>query len=162
MHAKYYPEFTDLYFFKALIYKDLGKPTLQIKALEKCIELGEPPSEFKFLYGSGSFKAYYELGNVYMSLNDYDTAYNYYIEAIKSKPDFIDPFYCICHILKEKQTSLDEFKSTIVSLFSDFPNSYLIIADIFYNEGFYKISLEYIEKCEQLGIATETLMHVKS
>ncbi|HEY8889241.1 MAG TPA: glycosyltransferase [Clostridium sp.] len=155
--AKYYPEFTDLYFFKSLVYKDLGKPTLQIKALEKCIELGEPSSEFKFFYGSGSFKAYYELGNTYMSLNDYDAAYNYYIEATKSNPDFIDPFYCICHILKEKHTPLDEFKSILVSLFSDFPSSYAIIADIFYNEGFYKIALEYIEKCAKLGIATENL-----
>ena len=160
--AGYYPKFTDLYFFKALVYKDLGKPTLQIKSLEKCIELGDPPSELKFFYGSGGFKAYCELGNAYTSLKDYDTAYDYYIESIKLKPDFIAPFYSICHILKEKQTSLDEFKSTVVSLFSDFPNSYLTIADIFYNEGFYKTSLEYIEKCEQLGIATENIMMLKA
>ena len=160
--VSYYPKFTDLYFFKAIIYKNLGKPTLQIKALEKCIELGDAPPELKFVYGSGGFKAYYELGNVYMSLKDYDSAYNYYLEAIKSKPDFIEPYYCICPILKEKQTSLEEFESTIVSLFSDFPSSYLIIADIFYNEGFYKLSLEYIEKCEQLGIATENLIMLKA
>ena len=102
MHLNIISKFTDLYFFKALIYKDIGKPTLQIKALEKCIELGEPSSELKFFYGSGSFKAYYELGNTYMNLKDYDTAYNYYIKAIKSKPDFIDPLYCIGHILVEK------------------------------------------------------------
>jgi len=160
--AKYYPEFTDLYFFKALVYKDLAKPTLQIKALKKCIELGEPPSELKFFYGSGSFKAYFELGNAYMNLNDSDAAYNAYVEAIKSKPNFVDPVYCICHILNEKQGSLDEFESTIVSLFSDFPSSYTIITDIFYNEGFYKISLKYIDKCEQLGIYTETLAMLKA
>lgn len=160
--ANYYPKFTDLYFFKAIIYKNLGKPTLQIKTLEKCIELGDSPPELKFIYGSGSFKAYYELGNVYMSLKDYDTAYNYYIKAIKSKPDFIEPFYCICPILKEKQMSLEEFKSNIVSLFSDFPSSYPIIADIFYKEGYYNLCLEYIEKCEQLGIATDNLMMLKA
>lgn len=159
---KYYPKFTDLYFFKALIYKDLGKPTLQIKALEKCIELGEPSSELKFFYGSWSFKAYYELGNAYMSLNDYDSAYNYYVETIKSKPDFVDPFYFICHILREKHIDIDEFKATMVNLFSDFPSSYAIIADIFYNEGFYKTSLEYIEKCEQSGIANEDLTMLKA
>jgi len=160
--SKYYPNFTDLYFFKALVYKDLVQPTLQIKALEKCIELGEPPSELKFFYGSGGFKAYFELGNAYMSLNDYDAAYSAYVESIKSKPDFIDPVYCICHILNQKQGPFDEFKSTILSLFSDFPSSYTIIADIFYNEGFYKISLEYIEKCEQLGIVTENLTMLKA
>jgi tetratricopeptide (TPR) repeat protein len=160
--AKYYPEFTDLYFFKSLVYRDLGKPTLQIKSLEKCIELGEPRSQLKFFYGSGSFKAYYELGNAYMSLNDYDAAYSYYIDAIKSNPDFIDSYYCISHILKKKHTSLNEFKSTVLNLFSDFPSSYATIADIFYNEGFYKISLEYIENCEHLGIATEDLTMLKA
>ncbi len=114
--ARYYPEFTDLYFFKSLVYRDLGKPTLQIKSLEKCIELGEPPSQLKFFYGSGSFKAYYELGNAYMSLNDYDAAYSYYIDAIKLNPDFIDSFYCISHILKKKHTSLNEFKLLYSSL----------------------------------------------
>ncbi|MBX4267581.1 tetratricopeptide repeat-containing glycosyltransferase family 2 protein [Clostridium estertheticum] len=158
----YYPKFTDLYFFKALVYKDLGKPTLQIKALKKCIELGEPSSELKFFHGSGSFKAYYELGNSYMSLNDYDAAYDYYIEATKSNPNFIDPFYCICHILKKKHTSLDEFKSIMESLFLDFPTSYTLIADIFYNEGFYKLSLEYIEKCAKSGIVTENLTMLKA
>ena len=160
--AKYYPEFTDVYFFKSLVYKDLGKPTLQIKALEKCIEIGEPSSELKFFYGSGSFKAYSELGNAYMNLNDFDAAYNYYIEATKSNCDFIDPFYCICDILKEKHASLDKVNSTIVNLFSDFPSSYATIAEIFYNEGFYKLSLEYIEKCEQAGIYTEKLTMLKS
>jgi len=158
----YYPKFTDLYFFKSLVYKDLGKPTLQIKALEKCIELGEPPSEFKFFYGSGSFKAYYELGNAYMNLNDYDAAYSYYMDAIKSNPDFMDPFYYICTILKKNHSSLDEFKSTVVSLFSDFPSSYATVADIFYYEGFYKISLDYIEKCAKSGIVTEDLTMLKA
>ena len=160
--SKYYSQFTDLYFFKALIYKDIGKPTLQIKALEKCIELGEPSSELKFFYGSGSFKAYYELGNTYMNLKDYDTAYDYYIKAIKSKPDFIDPLYCIGHILVEKNTPLDEFETTIVNLFSDYPNDYPIIADIFYKEGCYKISLEYLEKCEQSGMITDSIAMLKA
>lgn len=159
---KYYPKFTDLYFYKALVYKELDKPTLQIKALEKCIELGEPPSELKFFYGSGSFKAYYELGTAYTNLNDYDAAYQYYIEAIKSKPDFIDALHCIGYILKQKQTPLDEFKTTMVSFFSEFPSSYAIIADIFYKIRYYKISLEYVEKCEQGGIVTEELMILKA
>ncbi len=160
--SKYYPKFTDLYFFKALVFKDTDKPTLQIKALEKCIELGEPPSELKFFYGSGSFKAFYELGNVYMKLEDYETAYNNYIEAIKSKPDFIDPLYCICKILIKERTPLDEFKSSIESFFSDYPSAYPIIANMFYNVGYFKPSLEYILKCEQAGLATENLNTLKA
>jgi len=159
---EHYPKFTDLYFLKALIFKDMNIPTLQIKALEKCIELGEALSELKCIYGVGSFKAYYELGNAYLKLKDYDVAYNYYIEAMKSKPDFINPLYLIGHILKNKNTPLDNFKKIIEEFFSDYPKANLIIADLFYNEEFYKTALEYVEKCELAGIITEDLMLLKA
>jgi glycosyltransferase involved in cell wall biosynthesis len=159
---KYYPKFTDAYFFKALIYKELGKPTLQIKALNQCIEIGES-SQLKYLYGSGSFKAYFELGSVYMSLNDYDTAYNYFAKAIKSKPNFSPPLYCIAQILEKKNTALDESKTALEKLFIDPLKSYPILADIFYREGFFKISLEYVQKCEEAYIATDynTMLRAK-
>lgn len=159
---KYYPKCTDLYFYKAAIFNVLNRPTLQIRALEKCIELGEAPSELKYLYGTGSFRAYYELGNVYMRFKDYDAAYKYYIEAMKCKLDYLDPLYNIAHILKEQNLPLDEFKAIIEKFFSDYPKSYSIIADLFYNEGYYKVALEYIEKCEQLGITGENIQVLKT
>lgn len=158
----HYPKFTDLYFLKALILKEMNMPTLQIEALEKCIELGEAPSELKCLYGVGSFKAYFELGIAYLKLKDYDTAYKYYIEAMKLKNDFIDPLYHIGHILKIRNTPIDEFKKTIEKFFSDSPKSNFIIADLFYNEGYYKVALEYINKCEQARGITEELMFLKA
>ncbi|MCB2312377.1 glycosyltransferase [Clostridium tagluense] len=157
-----YPKFTDLYFLKALILKDMNMPTLQIKSLEKCIELGEAPSELKCLYGVGSFKAYYELGNAYLKLKDYDAAYNYYIEAMKSNPDFINPLYSIGHILKNKNTPFYDFKKIIEEFFSDYPKANIIIANLFYTEGFYKTALEYVEKCELAGIIPEDLMLLKA
>ncbi|MCJ7689737.1 MAG: tetratricopeptide repeat protein, partial [Clostridiaceae bacterium] len=159
---KHYPKFTDLYFLRALILKDMNMPTLQIKALEKCIELGEAPSELKCLYGIGSFKAYYELGNAYLKLKDYDAAYNYYIEAMKSNPDFINPLFLIGHILKNKNTPYDDFKKIIEEFFSDYPKANIIIANLFYTEGFYKTALEYVEKCELAGIIPEDLMLLKA
>ncbi|MGH4120174.1 glycosyltransferase [Clostridium sp.] len=160
--AQHYPKFTDLYFLKALILKDMNMPTLQIKALEKCIELGEAPSELKCLYGVGDFKAYYELGNAYLKLRDYDAAYNYYIETMKSKPDFINPLFNIGHILKNKNTPFDDFKRIIEEFFSECPKSNIIIANLFYKEGFYSTTLEYIEKCELAGINTDDLMLLKA
>ena len=154
---KNYPQCTDLYFYRSLIYKAMNSPTLQIKALEKCIELGEAPSEVKFIYGTGSFKAYYELGNVYMKFKDYDTAYNYYIEALRLKSDYIEPLYSLTHILKAKNILLDDFKITIEKLFADNQKaSYSIIADLFYDIGYYETALEYIRKCESAGVVTES------
>ena len=159
---EHYPKFTDLYFLKSIILKDMDMPTLQIKALEKCIELGEAPSELKCLYGVGSFKAFYELGNAYLKLKDYDAAYNYYIEAMRSNPDFINPLFHIGHILKNKNTPFNDFKRIIEEFFSDYPKANIIIANLFYTEGFYKTALEYVEKCELAGIIPEDLMLLKA
>jgi glycosyltransferase involved in cell wall biosynthesis len=158
----YFPKLTDIYFLKAMVYRDLNKPTLEIKSLEKCIELGEPPVELKFLYGSGSFKAFYDLGNIYAKLMDYETAYKYYNETIKSKPDYLAPLYNICHILKEEHTPIKDLKYAIERFFDDYPKAYPIIADVFYSEGYYEVSLQYIEKYEVTEIASEDLLMLKA
>ncbi|KOA20249.1 SPBc2 prophage-derived glycosyltransferase SunS [Clostridium homopropionicum DSM 5847] len=159
---EHYPKFTDLYFLKSLIFRDTNMPMYQIKALEKCIELGEPSPDLKCFYGVGTFKAYYELGNAYIKLKDYDTAYNYFIEAMKSKPDFIEPIYCIGHILKIQNIPIDDFKKIIEKFFIDSPKSNFIIANLFYNEQYYKTALEYIEKCEKANISTTDLLLLKA
>jgi glycosyltransferase involved in cell wall biosynthesis len=159
---RYFPNFTDLYYLKAIVYNQCNKPTLEIKALEYCLKLGEPPSELKFLYGTGSYKAYYGLGNAYMKLKDFDTAYNYYIETIKSKHDFIMPVYNIGHLLHEKNTPLAEYKSLMESFFTDYPNAYIILADIFYIEGYYEIALEYIIKGESISKNSENFILLKA
>ncbi|WP_127836464.1 tetratricopeptide repeat-containing glycosyltransferase family 2 protein [Clostridium prolinivorans] len=159
---EYYPDFTDLYFFKSLIFKDLDMPILQIKALKKCVELGEAPPQLRCYYGTGSFKAYYELGNAYFNLKDYDTAYNYYIETMKSKNDFITPLYNIAHILKIRNTPLEDFKKIMEDFLPDSLNSKLILINLFFNEDYYDTALEYIEKYEQYSTITENLNFIKA
>lgn len=159
---KHYPKFTDLYFVKSLIYKDTNKPTLQIEALKKCIELGEAPSQLKCYYGTGSFKAYYELGDVYLNLKDYDTAYKCYIEAMKIKPDFISPLYQVAYILKISNTSSKDFEKIITGFFDDLSKANSILINLFYCEDYYKLALDYIEKYEQNNTITGDLTLLKS
>lgn len=158
----YYPQFTDLHFLNANVYQAINKPTLAIRSLEKCIELGDPPSSLKFLYGTGSFKALSELAKINMNLKDYETAYKYYVETIRSKRDYITPVYNIAHLLKEEKAPLGQFKKTIENFFSDYPRAYPIIADIFYTEGYYETALEYIIKCEEAGVNSEEIMILKA
>jgi glycosyltransferase involved in cell wall biosynthesis len=158
---KYYPGFTDLYFFKAIIYKVMARPTLAIKSFEKCIEMGESPAEFKFLYGTGSFKPIYELGNIYLELKDYHTAFRYFNAAIKAKSDFVLPVCRIAHILKEEKTPIADIKNVIENFFENSISAYAIIADIFYTEEYYKTALEYIIKCEENKMISEDILILK-
>jgi glycosyltransferase involved in cell wall biosynthesis len=162
MGIEHYPKFTELYFLKALIYKDMNMPTLQIELLQKCIELNESPPELRGIFGVGSFKAYYELGNAYFKLRDYDTAYDYYVDAIRIKPDFINPLYYIGCILKIKNTPLDKYKEIVEQFFIDNPKLNSIMANFFYKQGFYKISLDYIDRCEEEAIITDELILLKA
>lgn len=158
----YYPKFTDLYFFKAFIFRDLNKPLSQIEMLKKCIEIGEAPSELKCFYGTGSFKAFFELGCAYFKLNDDDTAYSYFNEAIKIKSDFYNPLYHIGLILQNRNIPLEDFKRTMESFLDDYPKSYLVISDIFINLGYFEIALEYINRYEETQTLKEDLMLTKA
>lgn len=161
--SSHYPKCTDFYFYKSLIWKEIDRPTLQIKALEKCIELGEPPSELKFIFGTWSYRAYYELGKVYMKYKDYYTAYNYYVEALKLKPDYIEPLYNIVDVLKAQNVSLEEMKRIMEESFpEDRKDYYSIIADLFYHVGYYSTALEYIKKYEDSVNVTENTIILKS
>ncbi|MFT8352519.1 glycosyltransferase [Clostridium saccharoperbutylacetonicum] len=161
--SSHYPKCTDFYFYKSLIWHELDRPTLQIKALEKCIELGEPPSELKFIFGTWSYRAYYELGNVYMNYKDYNTAYNNYVEALKLKPDYIEPLYNIADVLKVQNVSLEEMKRIIEESFPENKKDYYnIIADLFYHVGYYSTALEYIKKYENSVNVTENTIILKS
>ena len=150
---KYYPEFTDLYYLKGLILEAQHKPTMAIKAFEKCIELGEAPIVLKCIYGTGTFKASHELSKIYMDLKDYDMAYKYCIDTIRFKPDYLVPLYNISHILKQEKTPVDKFKQTIEAFFPDIPNQYPVIADLFYMEGYYTTALQYIEQYGTQGLS---------
>lgn len=160
---KHFPKCTDLYFYESLIWNALNRPTLQIRALEKCVEIGEPPSEFKFLYGAGTFRAYYELGNAYFKCKDYSKAYDNYVEAMKIKPDYIEPLFRIGKLLAEQNVPIDEFKCIIEKFFpEDKKPYYSIILDIFYSVDYYGTALEYINKCEAEGNVTENIIFLKS
>ncbi|OOM78463.1 glycosyltransferase [Clostridium sp. BL-8] len=159
----HYPECTDFYFYQALILKELDRATLQIKALEKCIELGEPPSELKFIFGTWSYRAYYELGKIYMKYKDYYTAYDYYVDALKFKPDYIEPLYDIALVLKAQNLPLQEIKKIIEKFFPENKKIYYgNIADLFYYIGYYNIALEYIKKYEDTVNITEKTTILKS
>lgn len=160
--AEYYSMSTDIYYLKGLVYEIQGRYTLAIRALEECIKIANPPSEYKFIYGTESFKSLYELANIYMKLKDYTSAFKYYEDTIRVKRDSVECIYNICHILKEEKRPIKEIKAIIEGLFSEYPKAYQIIADVLFNEGYYEYALEYEKKCEDAGIENEDLKMFKS
>lgn len=158
---KYYKNATDLYYLQGVVYNLQRRYTLAIEAFEKCIEIGESPADLKFMYGTGTFKPLYELGNIYMYLKDYHKAFEYYYKTIGQKHDSVECVYNIGHILKEEKRPINEMKTILENSFSDYPKAYQIIGDIFYHEGYYEMALQYAEKCEKAGVSNDDLKMFK-
>jgi tetratricopeptide (TPR) repeat protein len=105
-----------------------------IKSFKECCKYNEIDTH----------KAYYELSKIYFKLKDFDSAYEYCIEAIKLKPFYIEALYFLAHILKLLQTPLDELRVFMETYLSPIHMNYQLIADILYMEGYYELSLEYM------------------
>lgn len=158
---KYYKSATDLYYLQGEVYSLQHRYTLAIDAFKKCLEIGEAPADLKFMYGTGTFKPLYELGNIYMYLKDYHKAFDYYYKTIGQKNDSVECVYNIGHILKEEKKPINEIKTILENSFSEYPRAYQVIGDIFYHEGYYEMALEYVEKCEKLGVSNDDLKMFK-
>lgn len=160
---KYYPNFTDLEFIKASLNYKLGNYLNAIKSFKKCISLGEPPLHLSFIVGVGSYRPNFALSQIYFELEDYNNAYYYSIETLKSKPDFLVPLYTISRILaKEKYTS-NEIRSKLENFFGKNLNgfAYITLADIFFSLKKYDIAYDYLKKAEKNLGENEKLFYFK-
>lgn len=142
---KDFPAFTDLYFLRGHLHHLKKEYTLAIKDFNKCIEIGEPNADIAFVYGVGGYKAYNALGDIYFELHDTDEAINYYIRALKLKPDYLDMVYKIGNILL-KAYNVDLACNKLEKIFKEVTDKErLILADIMYLNGYYDKTLNYIK-----------------
>lgn len=163
---KYFPDFTDLEYLRACLFHRLGRYTLAIKSLEKCIYLGEPKSYLNFIVGVGTFKPYHALAEIYFDMGDYQEAYNCCIKCLKIKPDFYPCFEKIAQIYfkaDDRNKEMDYIKRQLESLFNgnlDGP-AYLTLGDVFFSHGRYDIAYDYIIKAGEFLEETETISFYK-
>lgn len=158
-----YPNFTDLEFLKANTYFNLEKYTLSIKSLNKCIEMGEPPSYLNCLVGVGTFRPYFLLSSIYYINGDFDESYRCCIETLKLRPNFMDAFYRISDILFEEKKDIYEIKFILESFFGGKVDaiSYITLCDIFFSKGKYDIAYDYITKAEKFSEYKESINYYK-
>ena len=159
---EYYPLMTDIEYLRGMVYYRQNRFTIAIRSFEKCMQMGEPPSELKFIGGVGTYRVYDVLTNIYMQMKDYDRAYEYAVKMLQSRPDYIQSLYNIAHILTEQKTPIADFKKNIEVFFSNLPAQIPFISDLFYLEGYYDVAFEYLEKYESaFKVMPEHLIYFK-
>jgi len=160
---KYYPDFTDLEFIKASLFRNQGKITLSIKGYKRCLFMGESPLNQSFIAGAGSFRAYHALSEIYFELEDYNEAYNYCIEALKAKPDFTKTLNKMAQILFKKQIGTNSIKSRLENFFGEHLNktSLIILSDIFFNLKKYDTAFEYLTEAEKVAGYSPDILYLQ-
>ncbi|WP_411678880.1 glycosyltransferase [Clostridium thailandense] len=160
---KYYPEFTELEFRRAMVFYNRKKYDMAIEALNKCIDMGEPPAVFRDLSGVGSYRVYYLLGAIYFDMENYDEAYKYLDKALKLNYKFTEAILKISQIMFIKKFSVDEIELKLTNYFNGTvdENTNLLLSDIFYNKDKFDVAYKYAEKAEKYKINSAKVNYYK-
>jgi glycosyltransferase involved in cell wall biosynthesis len=96
----FYPDYTDLYLFKGFGFMQTGQWKEAASAFLRAYELGEPPKMYTTEEGIGTYQPCYMLGLVNEELCDFGNALDWYVKALRHKPDFDLPLYRISRLMK--------------------------------------------------------------
>lgn len=81
-----YPDYVELHFYKGIILYRLEEYEEARKAFSRCLILGEKNSNYLIKLGSGSFYAYYYIGECYRNMNHPEHAKIAYDQAVECNP----------------------------------------------------------------------------
>ena len=141
-----YPNYTNIYFLKAMIHEKLGQYTLAILNFNICLESRETPYYLNIIEGCNSYGAYLGLGSIYEALEDYPKALDAYMNAIKSNPNLFNYLYTVARILNkiylDKQIVVQQLKSCFATL--DNVKSLIIFSAILLEEQLYEQAITFL------------------
>ncbi len=83
-----YPDYVELHFLRGVILSRKEQYERAIKAFTYCIILGEEHPGYLIRSGSGSFYAYYYMGECYKRMENYEAAQEAYRQAALCNPGF--------------------------------------------------------------------------
>lgn len=151
-----FPFFTDLFYLHGQCHKALGNFAEAIKDFETCLTLGDSPSSMIPEPGVGSYKAYYELGEIHEKSNNIQEAFSFYKKAYDHKSEFTEPLYQIGKLIKENH-QLGEIDTVLLEwLDSENSEHMMLLIDILCMEKEYKRALTHTEQVQsKVGMNNE-------
>ncbi len=159
----YYPEFTELEYFRALIFFNQFKYTLAIKHFEKCTAMGESPLHLNMVEGAGTYRADYLLGEIHFRLEDYKSSINYYEASISACRDFtpslVKLYISLCRDIKGSGPLEKGIAQLHKRHHLKMENTLL---DILMQEKYYELTLRYITGMEKKSASNTSLIYRKS
>lgn len=138
---------TDYEFIRANVHLKCKRYTMAVNSLDKCLQMGNPPTSLEFISGCGTYRSAYLLGEIYSRLEDYEKAFDYYKMTLSLRPDMYITLYRVGYVLNKMLENKEEVRNLLFSFFADplYPPNIIVGADILISEGLYDQALRVLD-----------------
>jgi tetratricopeptide (TPR) repeat protein len=107
------PDHTDLHFELALCARAEGDLVATERLARKCLELGDAPTRYAAVVGSGTYLALSLLGETAERQGKRDDAESFYLRSLSEHPEYVPPVLHVVGMLLARGATLDELRSKL-------------------------------------------------
>ncbi|MEW6661108.1 MAG: glycosyltransferase [Bacillota bacterium] len=145
-----FPDYTDLYYQMAVLHLELKNYGQAVQLLERCIAMGEAPSNYASEAGVSGDRAWLAMADAYIKIGEKEKAVEVFRRQLIADSTNLQPLIRIIQLL----LPLKGKEETIAYLNNFFhmatPAANLALADIFLAEGLPHQALDFLHKAIQL------------
>lgn len=157
----FFADMGDLYYIKAVIYKNSYEYAKAYEAYKICLTLPDQSLNYYSVYCLHQDKIYFYLGGLAEYFMDKDQALHFFLESLKQNPYMLDSLRRIIAILNPRVNP--EYTTLSLNRVFDLSDQALQIdmALMFYEEGAYQLALNNINKLENSAPISEYIRAIK-
>ncbi|MBE3598515.1 MAG: glycosyltransferase [Limnochordaceae bacterium] len=145
-----YPDCSDLYFLDARASIGLGDPRRALSMLLQAVSRGNPaPGRFQIvLPGTGSYRAWFTVGQVLQQMGQHREAVAAYLRALESKPTFRSAASALTALLLTSDPVDDVLAFMLEQIASRHPATLVAISEVLLRAGAYSQALDVLDQIE--------------
>ncbi|ABO49938.1 glycosyl transferase, family 2 [Desulforamulus reducens MI-1] len=157
-----FPNYADLHYYGGLSLLQLKHYHKAVELFLQAVALPEQPPQYASFAGVRGFRSLYHLGEIAEVFLNYEEALRYYLESLRDNPGFQPALERIIKILKPRENP--EYTRECLEKVLDFssPQATLILSNIFFQQGAYKLTLEFLERLIRMGNSSAEILFRKS
>lgn len=159
---RFFPDYADLYYYGGLCLLDCKQYMRARDLFLQAVSLPEQPPQYASFGGVRGFRAFYFLGDIAERFLNDEEALGYYLESLRDNPHFKPSLERIIKILNPRINP--EYTKECLGKIFDFscPQAKLTLVNIFFQEGAYRLALDFLEQVLEAGNGTDELLYLKA
>ncbi|AEG60644.1 glycosyltransferase [Desulforamulus ruminis] len=159
---RFFPDYADLYYYGGRCCMELKQYAKATELFSQAVALPEQPPQYASFGGVRGFRSLYHLGEIAEFFLNQEEALRYYLESLRDNPDFRPSLEKIVKILDPRLNP--EYTRECLKKVLDFstPQATLLLAEIFFQQDAYRLTLDFLNDLMQWGVASEEFLFQKA